>query len=330
MVGMALACALPVSAAQARPLILGANTEGLTDHPGASLESFAHKTGEKARIAMFYRDWDPQYSTALISPKLLRSIRAAGAEPMIKWEPTIASGVPPNSVSYSLDHIAGGSFDGYIKRAAKEAAAYRHPLLLCPAHEMNGTWEPWGYSVMGNTPRDFIAAWRHIVKIFRRAGANNVRWVWNPNVYGNNDVPQFEPFYPGNAYVDIVGLDGYNFAQTTDTPWRSFQNLFGHSYKAITRLTHKPLIVAETSSTETGGNKARWIRKAISQTLPKRMPRVRALVWFDRKKETDWRVNSSKKSLSAFRREVAKGRLSGSVNSLLAASARAGVAKRLP
>ena len=331
LIALALAvCLLASGPAQAHKLILGVNTDGIGEHPGASLDAFKQRTGRMPQIAMFYRDWNPKWSTALVTPKIVAAIGDRGAVPMITWEPTLAAGVKPRQTQYSLDNIAGGAFDDYIKRAAAEAAAFGKPLMICFGHEMNGSWYTWGVGPLGNTPDDFVRAWRHIVDIFNRAGADNVRWVWAPNVYGHGFVTGFQPFYPGDDYVDIVGLDGYNFGPTTDTPWLGFKQLFHKSYKAAGRLTSKPLIVAETSSTEKGGNKPQWIRKAIGNTLKREMPKVRALIWFNRKKETDWRVNSSQDSLAAFRHQVSKGRLSGNVGSLLDATKRPVVAKRLP
>jgi len=168
------------------------------------------------------------------------------------------------------------------------------------AHEMNGNWYPWGSGVNGNTAARYIAAWRHVVRIFRRAGASNVRWVWSPNVYGNNGARAFAPLYPGNRWVDWVALDGYNWGPLRTSGWVGFGDLFGPSYDAMTRLTRKPLMIAETATSEHGGDKAAWIRDALEVTLPTRFPRVRALVWFDREKETDWRVTSSPAALLAF------------------------------
>jgi hypothetical protein len=86
--------------------------------------------------------------------------------------------------------------------------------------------------------------------------------------------------------------------------------VFAASYKIITRLTRRPLMIAETSSAEQGGSKAAWIR-AIGPTLRRNFKRVRLLVWFQRVKETDWRIDSSLASLAAFRHLVHSPPFSG-------------------
>ena len=174
---------------------------------------------------------------------------------------------------------------------------------------MNGNWNSWG-AIPGNTPRDYIAMWRHVVSIFREEGATNVRWVWSPNVYGVGGVEPFQAYYPGDGWVDYVSLDGYNWGDLKESGWRSFAEVFESSYRAMTALTGKPLMISETATPEAGGDKAAWIREIIT-VLPARMPRVRALIWFDRVKETDWRIDSSPASDLAFRELAAAPRFGG-------------------
>jgi beta-mannanase len=170
------------------------------------------------------------------------------------------------------------------------------------AHEMNLAGSPYGPGQNGNTPALFIAAWRHVVTVFRQQGATNVSWVWSPNVNCGGSCP-FQAFYPGDQWVDWVGLDGYNYASVDDVPWMTFQQVFGSSYAELTALTSKPLMIAETASTELGGSKATWIEQTFAQ-IPTSFPHIKAIVWFDIDKETDWPVNSSPTSLAAYRQVV--------------------------
>ena len=110
-----------------------------------------------------------------------------------------------------------------------------------------------------------------------------------------------------------VALDGYNYGSTDNLPWRTFDDIFQSSYDQLTALTSKPMMIGETSSTGSAGDKAAWITTALTQTLPKNMPLVRALVWFDVNKETDWAVDSSSSSLAAFRSAVDQPLFSGSL-----------------
>ncbi len=296
---------------------------GMTEDTGQALDRFAAEAGRMPRIAMFYRDWYEGWSTALIEPRFIDPVLARGAVPMITWLPQLASGDPIHQPAYAPATIAAGAYDPFIHRAAQEAAALGQPLLLRLAHEMNGPWNPWGAEVDGNTPAGYTAMWRHVVSIFRAEGATNVRWVWSPNVYGagasptGNSALPFERFYPGDRWVDFVGLDGYNWGSLHASGWSSFADVFTSSYDAVTGLTDKPVMISETASTGTGDAKAAWIR-AIPRVLRLRMPRVRALIWFDREKETNWRIASSPSSEAAFRRFAQSQLLSGKARDLLA------------
>jgi beta-mannanase len=176
-------------------------------------------------------------------------------------------------------------------------------LYIRFAHEMNLQSSPWGPGRHGNTPERFVKAWRHVVAVFDDAGADNVEWVWAPNVDCEGKCP-FEAFYPGDRNVDWLGLDGYNFGPSLGHPWRSFASIFKTSYQKIVNLSRRPVMIAETASAERGGDKAAWIRQGLLSDVPALMPRVRMIIWFDVEQETDWRIDSSAESLESFRQVV--------------------------
>jgi hypothetical protein len=70
-------------------------------------------------------------------------------------------------------------------------------------------------------------------------------------------------------------------------------------------------MIAETASTEVGGDKRAWIRQGFLTDLPTRFSKVQAVVWFNENKETDWRVNSSASSLEAYKEVVANSYYQG-------------------
>ena len=112
--------------------------------------------------------------------------------------------------------------------------------------------------------------------------------------------------YPGDEYVDWVGISGYNWGDTrTWSQWQSFLRIFDQSYEKLEALTLKPIMIAEVASAVSGGDKAAWIRQAYFKQIPSGFPRIRAIVWFHANKENDWRVNSSDRSLRAYREVVA-------------------------
>ena len=247
---------------------------------------------------MWYQDWEdnPGFQTSAMNSYLQR-----GEVPMIAWLPdgTISS-------SSSFDRtVANGSYDSFINQWAQAAAAWGHPFYLRFCWEMNGNWQPFSPGIGGNTSADFVAMWQHVHNLFVQDGATNVRWVWSPNVEYTGSTP-YASVYPGDSYVDWVGVSGYNDGPTDQWHyWTSLHDVFAQSYADLTAMTTKPMLIAETSSTEVGGDKAGWITQGFLTDIPKYFPRIHAVVWFDENKEQDWRVNSSAASLAAFQQVVA-------------------------
>jgi beta-mannanase len=230
---------------------------------------------------------------------MLDGFAARGISPIVTWEIWDWNGAG-NNPTYKLSNILAGNFDTYINSWVSAARAYGKPVYLRFGHEMNGNWYPWGVGVNGNTPAQFVSVWRKIVTMFRTGGATNVRFVWSPNVV-DNDKP-LTGLYPGDAYVDMTAMDGYNWGTSQGwSKWQSFDQIFRSTYDQILALAPtKPIIVAETASTESGGDKAAWIHAAFDN-LPTDFPKLRGVIWFDQNKETNWQVDSSTASLSAFR-----------------------------
>ena len=109
---------------------------------------------------------------------------------------------------------------------------------------MNAPWYSWGYQY--TSPAAFVAAWRHIVTLFRRRGAENVTWLWTVNVIQSQDGRTLRPapWWPGRSYVTWVGVDGYYLE-----PSGQFVAMFGPTIVALRELTRDPILVAETSAT---------------------------------------------------------------------------------
>lgn len=253
---------------------------------------------------MWYRNWGHGDTSSDFTPADLDVAYRNGAMPMITWQPLdgwIASADQP---TYRCTNIARGDFDPFVTTWARAAKTYGKVFYLRLAHEMNGDWYPWGTApgnANGNAPADYVAMWRHVHDLFQREGVTNVRWVWSPNA--ESAYARFAPLnqlYPGDAYVDWVGMDGFNFGAGSGSGWRTITQIFGPSYDTLTAMTTKPMMIAEIASGEQGGDKAAWITQGLLTDLPSRFPRVQAVVWFDANREADWRVNSSATSLTAL------------------------------
>lgn len=245
-------------------------------------------------MILFYKDFTQPFPLTE-----LNATSGRNATPLLTWEPWVANG---NTVQadYTLDNIAAGKHDAYIKQWASGMKSYGKPIMLRFAHEMNGNWYPWSEGVNNNGSGDYVKAWQHVHDVVAAEGVTNVSWVWSPNVPYYGSVP-LNSLYPGDNYVDIVALDGYNWGTTQSwgSAWQTPQQLFGQGITELRTIAPgKQILIAETASAEQGGSKADWNTNLVSYLSAQ--PDVMGFVWFDLNKEVDWRIDSSTTSASAF------------------------------
>lgn len=263
------------------------------------------KLGYTSPLIMLYSQWGNK-NTANVTP-LLTALGKTGKTPIITWEPwDPTKGV--NQPTYNLKSIAQGRHDTYIRNTARAIKAYKKPVFMRFAHEMNGNWYPWGGSVNGNSAKQYIATHKYVYSLFEKEGVSNVTWIWSPNA-GN--VPErkgndLTDYYPGDSYVDWVGIDGYNFGTSlaNGPGWQSFDAIFADSYDKVTRMTDKPIMLAEMASSEQGGNKAAWIKDALTKQLPTKYTEIRAIVWFDIASDNQWQIDSSTAVLNTLKKSL--------------------------
>jgi len=269
--------------------VAGAFIAGAPSTPSV-IDDFNALVSSPTRLVMWYENWDSGFSSTRFE-----AAHSRGATPMVTWEPW----------NRSLSGMASGQYDAYIRAQAQTTAAYGKRVYIRPMHEMNGDWYPWSVGVNGDTAATYVSAWRRIHTIFDQEGATNVRWVWSPNV--DLKFSELPAMYPGDAFVDVIGMDGYNWGPTQGwSSWQSMGQVFKRTYDSIGAWNAtKPMMLAETASTETGGDKAAWIKNGYLNDIPTSLPRVRSVVWFHQNKEQDWRVNSSANSLAAYKQVVA-------------------------
>ncbi len=260
----------------------------------SELDAVATLVNENPSIVMSYKDFS---QAAPIAD--LNAVDARGATSLITWEPWLWSGNGANQPAYALDRITAGDFDTYLQQWGTALASWDKPVMLRFAHEMNGNWYPWAESANGNQAGDYVAAWRHVHDVVAATGATNVQWVWSPNVPYWGSTP-LSGLYPGAGYVDIVGLDGYNWGTAASwSSWTSPSALFGDGLTALRSLAPgKPIMISETASAEAGGSKADWNTALVSYLAAQ--SDVTAFVWFHHNKEVDWRINSSTGSANAL------------------------------
>jgi hypothetical protein len=206
------------------------------------------------------------------------------------------------------DEINDGYWDRSIATAAKRLARHDRPVLLRWGWEMNGDWYKWGGDSNGRRTASYVKAWRRLHRIFGEEGATNVSWVWSPNWNSRPDLPwnDYRNYYPGDKYVDWVGVSGYNFHK--ETPERLFSGIC-EAYGA-----EKPIMITEVGAVDRGaGIKADWITRFAAWVQEN--PAVGGVVWFDTDTHAGttekFRIDSNEDSLAAFRAMAVDAHFSG-------------------
>ena len=261
------------------------------------IAGFEDATGRKLAVVMWYVNFTQDFPAVDCG-----NVSARDAVPLITWEPW--KGDVPDS-AYSLQNIIDGVFDTYITEWAQDAKLFSKPFFLRFAHEMNGNWYPWDGANNGSAegPEKFISAWKHVHDLFAAAGADNVTWVWNVNAASVPDEPwnSIDKYYPGDAYVDWIGVDGYNWGLSA---WQSFDSIFSSVYADIrSRYPAKPLMLGEFACAPDGGDKAAWITDAFSK-IRNDYAGIKIYNWFNITKERDWQITSNEAYSAAFKSAV--------------------------
>ena len=238
-----------------------------------------------------FNDWDWTLPYAEMA-------KSRGSIMMITWMPT----------PYTAQDILDGKTDSYLDNFAKGVKKFGAEIWLRPLHESNGDWYTWGTGKdpENNAEDKVAAAFRYIVERFRAKEVSNVKWVWTTNV-GSSGNATLTGSYPGDDYVDYVSIDGYNWGTAQSwSHWQSFSEVFKPAYDALSAY-NKPMFLAEFSCTEHGGSKGEWF-KNMFKVLPTEFPRIKGLVIFSQSKsyEADWGINTSFKSLKAWKDGIAK------------------------
>ena len=220
-----------------------------------------------------------------------------GRTPLVSITSRLGGGtiVPWAAVADPSDELAAPLVDDLVARLRD----FDRPILVI-FHA-----EPEEDPAYGS-PEDFIAAFRRVVDASRAAGADRVGWVWS---LGSGAFPtEADDWYPGDDWVDWLGVSGFNAYGDGETPWRTFPSIFA-PFREWGLAHGRPLVITATASAENRfaepdapRSKATWIHEARS-TLED-WPEVQGFVWFhgpgpDANRE--WVADSSPAALEAFR-----------------------------
>jgi beta-mannanase len=306
----------------------------------AALNTDESAIGKRAGIVMWYEHWFFNYGGTVYSwpctPSYFSNILQHGAIPMLSWSDDIAGDATPfpnsnfnnNTVIAQLADTTTADYQEVLSYA-KCLAAVPGPVYLRFDYEMNGNRSQDSPGLNGNAAdgSSFRTLWQKVHDIFVAQHATNVKWVWAPNVEYTGSTHLCDPgpaplpagqanVYPGDAYVDWMGVDGYNWGKQLSQPdktWQTLTQVFSPTISHESECSTKPLMISEVSSVEAVAtcdpedvsahdSKAAWIINGLASELPTAFPEVRAVVWFSQQNDAchDFRFNSSTASQEAF------------------------------
>lgn len=239
-------------------------------------------------IIHIYKAWGEKREHEF--PKIeAETIYELGSIPMISWEPWVGAfsfqnypNIEPSIEKRdkgSLASIAHGDYDNYIVSWALEAKKFGHPIYVRFGHEMNDPYHyPWG--PQNNLAEDYINAWHHVYEVFENNHVDNIIWVWNPHLSYD-----FEGYYPGDDYVDIISFGILNFGTSLSwSKWWRFEELLSNSYEKLIEL-NKPMMISEFGSLSVGGERSEWFKDALT-VIPEDYRAINSIVFFHYPNET--------------------------------------------
>lgn len=194
---------------------------------------------------------------------------------------------------YAYRNILAGNWDTYITDFKNQLREYEGPVILIPFSELNGDWTPWSGTENGNTPEESILAYRYLHDRMNDLPNVSFGWAVNSTSFPNTPANAIERYYPGDAYVDYVGVDGFNMG----TPWQTFGEIFDTPLTTLAQY-NKPTLVFSFGSAP-GPRKASWLKTALTVDLPKH-PHVVAWVYFNQDKERNWLLWSDSETFEVF------------------------------
>jgi Glycosyl hydrolase family 26 len=241
------------------------------------IADFANAAGTQPNLIGSISSWAQPFDTSFA-----QTIHGHGAIMLVQLDP----------IDASVSGIAAGDYDDYLRSYADSVRDFGHPVVIGFGHEMNANWYPWGYRHV--SPATFVAAWRHIVTLFRSQGADNVTWLWTVAQDGTAGTGPVRAWWPGSAYVTWVGIDGYYYR-----PSDTFASVFGRTIDQVRAFTSKPVLLSETAV----GKAADQYAQIVNLFTGMRRYHTLGLVWNEEPhiSPQDWFLEGNPAAEAAFR-----------------------------
>lgn len=301
----------PVPRGETRPgrLLSGISPQSFSDE---YIDAFETWVGVRQAVLVFFKYMEQSDAGIDQTIRLMEGIWSRGSVPMMFWQPNY--GEAEGTEQHVAERVAAGDYDDEIGAWADALAAWAirpvgepdRRVYLNLAPEMNGDWVPWGIPSEHTTAEGYVGMFQRVHDIVMSTGlrSDHVQWVWEVNRSSTGEV-DIEAIYPGDDYVDWVGVTGY--VREGWGGWRSPDRLFGKMIRTIRGFSDKPLVIGEFGADAVCGDdrcperKNQWISQMYDFMLDND---VRLACWFehfDDRYDIDWAVFGSSDGPSEFR-----------------------------
>jgi hypothetical protein len=269
----------------------------------SDVRSYEKAVGKTAAWVYFSHNW---FEGVKFPLETAIWIRESGSVPYIRIMPWSEWKRYKMDEVYHPQNIIDGHLDNILRSWCGAARDFGTPLLAEYGVEVNGEWFPWNGMWNGaeettgygdpNFPdgsERFRDSYRHIIRICREEGADNITWVFHINA---GDVPEFnewnrfEYYYPGDEWIDWIGVSNYGAQTPYDDYWETFRESMDSVYTRLTLFApNKPIIISEFGVPHYNplGDQAEWTRAALTDILSGRWSRIIGFSWWNERWEND-------------------------------------------
>ncbi len=287
------------------------------------IDEYETLAGKNITWAYFSNNWTAEKGGIKFPKNDVETINKQGVVPFIRMMPrsNFEEGGP--DPIYTMDAFLSGQFDADLEQWARDAKAFEKPLLVEFGTEVNDEWFPWNAKWNGADSTDygdpdlydgmekFRDVYRRIITICNEQGVKNITWFYhiNANSYPVEDWNTIKGYYPGDEYIDWIGISVYG-AQLPDEDVQSFEGILNDSWNEIKGISPegKPIAILEWGIVDYPKfNKSLWIGDAIKSILPggNYYPQIKAIsYWHENFDETNLRIDSSPESLAAYKEAI--------------------------
>lgn len=267
----------------------------LSDYPtNLEIARFKAAYGVNPDMVMVFIDWG-----RFIDEKVIKAVYGNNSTLLVTWEPWDAT----TKKGINFNGMLSGQYDSYISDFALKIKEIDKPVFIRFAHEQNGDWYPWSGKAIGSS--SYIGIYRRVKDIFDENKVTNVRWIFSINW---EDIPgdsSFLKYYPGDEYVDYIGIDGYNWGLSQSwSSWMGPKDIFSQRYIEVVKNLCKPVLITEFGSSSEGGDRAKWIIEFFKEVNS--MDKVYGVVLFNVDKEADWKFKEGAYDTTVLMQELRK------------------------